>query len=174
MAHQSGLPVKHFIAACNANDVVPKYFNTGKYEPQKAIATISNAMDVGDPSNFVRIREMYKNDEEGLGKIMSSVSISDDITKSTLKEVFEKENYLLDPHGAVAYHALKNYLEQNKNSKGIFLETAHPVKFFDVVEPIIQQQVPIPGSVQQQLKKEKKSIKMAADARLLKEFLLNI
>ncbi len=174
LAHKSGLPVKHFIAACNANDVVPKYLNTGKYQPQKAIATISNAMDVGDPSNFVRILEMYKTDEEGLQKIMSSTSLSDGETKATLKEVFKKENYLLDPHGTVAYHALKNYLEQNKNLKGIFLETAHPVKFYDVVEPIIQQKVPIPVSVQEQLKKEKKSIKMVADARPLKEFLLTI
>jgi threonine synthase len=172
LAHRSGLPVKHFIAACNSNDVVPQYFNTGKYQPQKAIATISNAMDVGDPSNFVRIREMYKNDEEDLQEIMSSTSLSDEETRATLKAVFEKENYLLDPHGAVAYHALKNYLDQNKNSKGIFLETAHPVKFYDVVEPIIKHQVPIPESIQEQLKKEKKSIKMPADASLLKEFLL--
>ncbi len=171
LAYKSGLPVNHFIAACNANDVVPKYFKSGKYQPKKAVATISNAMDVGDPSNFVRIIEMYKNDEEGLKKIMSSVSISDEVTKATLKEVFEIENYLLDPHGAVAFTALQQYLTHHKNSKGMFLETAHPVKFYDVVEPLIQQQVPIPESVQEQLKKEKKSIKIMPDSILLKEYL---
>ncbi|MEO7265032.1 MAG: threonine synthase [Ferruginibacter sp.] len=174
LAHKSGLPVKHFMAACNANEVVPKFFSSGKYQPQKAIATISNAMDVGDPSNFVRILEMYKNDEEGLKKIMSSVSISDEVTKDTLKEVLEKENYLLDPHGAVAFTALQQYLSLHKTDKGIFLETAHPVKFYDVVEPVIQRPVPIPESVQEQLKKEKKSIKMAAQNSALKEFLKNI
>ncbi|MEO6404810.1 MAG: threonine synthase [Ferruginibacter sp.] len=172
LAHKSGLPVKHFIAACNANDTVPAFFDTGIYKPKRAVATISNAMDVSDPSNFVRIQEMFS--LEDLKKIMSSVSISDEETKATLKDVFEKENYLLDPHGAVAYTALKNYLLEHKNSSGIFLETAHPVKFYDMVEPVIKQKVPIPESVHDQLKKEKKSIKIMAEPKLLKEFLLTL
>ena len=171
LAYQSGLPVKHFIAACNANDVVPEYFKTGDYNPKKAVATISNAMDVGDPSNFVRILEMFKDNIGELKTIVSSYSVTDEDTKTVIKSIFEKEEYLLDPHGAVAWIALNKYLDLHKNSKGIFLETAHPVKFYDVVEPVIQQAVPIPESVQLQLNKEKRSTKIVADSNLVKEFL---
>lgn len=155
LANRSGLPVKHFIAACNANDTVPEYFQTGNYTPKKAIATISNAMDVSDPSNFVRILELFKDDSTVLNDLVSSYSISDDETKATIKHVFLQENYLLDPHGAVAFFALNKYLQNDTSSKGIFLETAHPVKFYDVVEPVIGETVPIPASVQEQLSKEK-------------------
>ena len=171
LAYQSGLPVKHFIAACNANDVVPEYFKTGDYNPKKAVATISNAMDVGDPSNFVRILEMFKDNIGELKTIVSSYSVTDEDTKTVIKSIFEKEEYLLDPHGAVAWIALNKYLDLHKNSKGVFLETAHPVKFYDVVEPVIQQAVPIPESVQLQLNKEKRSTKIVADSNLVKEFL---
>ncbi len=171
LAQRSGLPVKHFIAACNANDVVPEYFRTGDYKSKKAVATISNAMDVGDPSNFVRIQEMFKDNISELKNIVSSYSVTDEDTKTVIKSVFEKEEYLLDPHGAVAWIALNKYLDLHKNSKGIFLETAHPVKFYDVVEPVIGQIVPIPVSVQLQLSKEKKSTKIAADSNLVKAFL---
>ncbi|MEP7165978.1 MAG: threonine synthase [Ferruginibacter sp.] len=171
LAHRSGLPVKHFIAACNANDVVPAYFKGGNYDPKKAVATISNAMDVGDPSNFIRIQEMYKDRIAELRQTVSSYSISDDETRVAIKNVLEKEQYLLDPHGAVAWIALNNYLGKEPGSKGIFLETAHPVKFYDVVEPVIGQKVPIPLPVQQQLKKEKKSLKIPADSNLVKDFL---
>jgi threonine synthase len=171
LAYRSGLPVKHFIAACNANDAVPEYFRTGVYKPKKAIATISNAMDVGDPSNFVRIQEMFKENIQELKNLVSSHSVSDDETKAAIKEVFKTEKYLLDPHGAVAWVALKDYQQDNKNAQGIFLETAHPVKFYDVVEPVIQSKVPIPGSVKQQLEKEKQSHLIAADSDLLREFL---
>ena len=174
LANRSGLPVKHFIAACNANDTVPEYFLSGNYNPKKAVATISNAMDVGDPSNFVRILELFKNDSTVLKNLISSYSISDDETKTTIKNVLAKENYLLDPHGAVAYIALKKYLENDNDSKGIFLETAHPVKFYDVVEPVIQQSVPIPESVQLQINKEKKSTKISADSKLVKDFLMEL
>jgi len=173
LASRSGLPVKHFIAACNANDTVPEYFKTGNYYPKKATATISNAMDVGDPSNFVRILELFKHDPAVLKDLVSSYSISDEETKATIKAVLKKENYLLDPHGAVAYIALNKYLQNDQPVKGIFLETAHPVKFFDVVEPVIGKAVPIPSSVQEQLSKEKKAIKIAADENLLKDFLMS-
>lgn len=171
LAHQSGLPVKHFVAACNANDVVPEYFNSGNYIPKKAVTTISNAMDVGDPSNFVRILEMFKGNINELQNIVSSYSVTDSETKVAIKHVFEKDEYLLDPHGAIAWIALNKYLDQHPNLKGIFLETAHPVKFYDVVEPVIQQKVPVPASVQLQLDKEKKSTKIAVDSNLVKEFL---
>ena len=171
LANHSGLPVKHFVAACNANDTVPEYFNTGQYKPKKAVATISNAMDVGDPSNFIRILEIFNHNSHTLKDKITAYSISDEETKETIRAVLEKENYLLDPHGAVAYIALKEYLKANENPGGIFLETAHPVKFYDVVEPVIQQKVPIPSIVQQQLDKEKISTKITADSNLLKDFL---
>ena len=102
LAHFSGLPVKHFIAACNANDVVPEFLQTGNYQPKKAVATLSNAMDVGDPSNFVRILELFDHQFSDLKNVLSSYSISDEETKETMKEVYQKENYLLDPHGLLA------------------------------------------------------------------------
>ncbi len=173
LAHVSGLPVKHFIAACNANKVVPEFLSTEKYEPKKAIATISNAMDVGDPSNFVRILELFHHQFGELKNMLSSVSISDDETRKTIKEVFEKENYLLDPHGAVAYLALQSYLKEHPQQKGYLLETAHPVKFYDVVEPVIQQKIPIPKSIEGILSKEKLSTVMEPGFQNLKEFLLS-
>ena len=170
LANQSGLPVKHFIAACNANDIVPEYFKTGDYKPKKAVATISNAMDVGDPSNFVRILEMFKQNNSDLKNTVNTYTVTDEETKTAIKNTFEKEKYLLDPHGAVAWIALKNYLNEHPG-KGMFLETAHPVKFYDVVEPVIQQAVPIPEIVKDQLRKEKRSLKIAADTDLVKSFL---
>lgn len=172
LAHISGLPVRHFIAACNANKVVPKFLETQNYQPQKAIATISNAMDVGDPSNFVRILELFHHQFTDLKNTLSSYSISDEHTKDTIKEVYEKENYLLDPHGAVAYNALQDYQKKHPEQKGYILETAHPVKFYDVVEPVIQQKVSIPEKVKSILNKEKKSTTMNADFKKLKEYLL--
>jgi threonine synthase len=174
LANASGLPVKHFIAACNANDVVPQYFATENYQSKKAVATISNAMDVGDPSNFVRIMEIFQQQFPLVKNKVSSCSISDAVTKETLLSVFNEQKYLCDPHGAVAYKALQDYLQNNPNDKGIFLETAHPVKFYDVVEPIINQAVPIPESIQEQLKLEKKSTKIGIGANELKGFLLNL
>ncbi|MEO8961288.1 MAG: threonine synthase [Ginsengibacter sp.] len=173
LAHLSGLPVEHFIAACNANKVIPEFLQTQNYIPQKAIATISNAMDVGDPSNFVRILRLFNYQFIDLKNALSSYSVSDAETRQTLKEVFENENYLTDPHGAVAYFALKTYLQIHPEQKGIFLETAHPVKFYDVVEAVIDQQIPIPESVQDILTKEKQSVEMQADFEGLKEYLLN-
>ena len=173
LAHRSGLPVKHFIAACNANDVVPGYLETGKYISKPSVATISNAMDVGDPSNFVRILEIFEQEFNPLKNVMSSYSISDEETRATLKEVFLNNDYLLDPHGAVGYLALKRYIEQQPGSQGIFLETAHPVKFYDVVEPVIQQPVPMPAEINDLLLKKKQSIKMAVDYDVFKDYLLS-
>ncbi|MFM2326655.1 MAG: threonine synthase [Bacteroidota bacterium] len=174
LANASGLPVKHFIAACNANNVVPQYFETQNYQPQKAVATISNAMDVGDPSNFVRIMELFQQQFSNLTAKVSSCSISDDITKETLRSVYSQHNYLCDPHGAVAYRALEDYLQTSTNSKGIFLETAHPVKFYDVVEPVIAQTVTVPDSIKEQLTKEKKSTLIGVGVEELKRFLMRL
>ena len=174
LAQKSGLPIKHFIAACNANNTVPQFFNTGLYSPKKAVATISNAMDVGDPSNFVRILEMFKAVQNELKDYMSTASISDKTTAETLLQVFKENNYLLDPHGAVAYSALEDYLLQNNAGKGVILETAHPVKFYDVIEPITKEAVPIPAAIAEQLKLEKKSFKIDVDIKILREYLAGL
>ncbi len=172
LAQRSGLPVQHFIAACNANDVVPDYLKTGKYTSKKSVTTISNAMDVGDPSNFIRILELFAHEFNPLKNVMSSSTTSDEETKSTIKEVYLNTNYLLDPHGAVGYLALKKYLQQHPHLKGIFIETAHPVKFYDVTEPIIKKPVPMPDAINNLLTKKKQSIKMGVNYNDLKEYLL--
>ena len=173
LAQRSGLPIKHFIAACNANDTVPGFLRSGNYQPKKAVPTISNAMDVGDPSNFIRIMEIFHQQINGLKKTLNGYTISDDETKATLINVFKEHNYLLDPHGAVAYNALQQYQAQYPNTKGVILETAHPVKFYDVIEPLINQTVPVPETVAEQIKKEKFSTKINTNTNELKEFLLS-
>jgi threonine synthase len=173
LAHISGLPVQHFIAACNANDVVPAFLRNGEYQPKKAVATISNAMDVGNPSNFVRILQLFHNQLGNLRNVLSGYSINDDETREVIKEVYMQYRYLPDPHGAVGYLALQRYLEQHAGAKGIFLETAHPVKFYDVVEPVIHQPVPVPDSIQAQLQLSKKSQLIQPEYATLKQVLLD-
>lgn len=172
LAHVSGLPVQHFIAACNINDVVPVYMNGGNYTPQTAKATISNAMDVGNPSNFIRILEIFQHQLNELKNKVSSNSITDADTEQVIKKIFYNNRYLLDPHGAVGFLALERYLEQHVGDKGFFLETAHPVKFPDSVERIIEQPVAIPESVQKIMNKKKESTLMNADYELFKQYLL--
>lgn len=171
LAHVSGLPVNHFIAACNANDVVPEFLQTQQYTPRKAVATISNAMDVGNPSNFIRILELFQQQFAELKQVLSATSINDEETKAIMKQVYEQYHYLLDPHGAVGFLSLQRYLEKHKNEKGIFLETAHPVKFYDVVEPVINTTVSLPESVKEIMPLEKRSTLIEADYRILKDFL---
>jgi threonine synthase len=173
LAHRSGLPVQHFIAACNANDVVPSYLETGAYTTKPAVPTLSNAMDVGDPSNFVRVLEIFNREFASLKKVLTSYSISDEETKETIRNVYGKFHYLPDPHGAVGYLALERYLEQHPGEKGIFLETAHPVKFYDAVEAETGQKVLLPDSVRHLLGKKKQSIKLAPDFNELKSFLIS-
>jgi len=172
LAYCSGLPVKHFIAACNANAVVPAFLQSGEYQPKKAIATISNAMDVGNPSNFVRILELFHHKLGDLRNVLTGYSITDDETRETIKEVYRQYNYLPDPHGAVGYLALQRYLQQHTGDKGIFLETAHPVKFYDVVEPVIGETVPVPDAIKEQLKLTKQSSVIQPDYEMLKSALL--
>lgn len=174
LANKSGLPARHFIAACNSNDTVPAFLSTGKYQPKKATATISNAMDVGDPSNFVRIMELFENNFDDVAQHLSSYSISDEETREAIAEAYNSHSYLLDPHGAVAYHALKDYLNLHLNERGIFLETAHPVKFYDAVEPVIHHPVPLPDAIAEIMHKEKRAVFLAARYDALKEFLLAV
>jgi len=177
LANHSGLPVHHFIAACNANDVVTKYLaayapNAQGVQPQETIPTLSNAMDVGNPSNFIRILEIFNHRFPELKDKLSSYSISDAETVATIKEVYQRHNYLLDPHGAVGFSALKKYLETDHSAKGIFLETAHPVKFPGAVEETIEKRIDIPFSLKEIMDKEKKSRLMKAQYDELKEYLI--
>lgn len=171
MAHASGLPVKHFVAACNANDVVPRYLSSGNYETKPTAFTLSNAMDVGAPSNFVRILEIFNHQLPSLKESISSYSISDEETIEAIKEVKGSYNYLLDPHGAVGYVALQRYLDVHPDQKGYLLETAHPVKFN--TEAFTGQKVDVPSSIQHLLTKEKVRIRTKADETQLKDFLLS-
>jgi threonine synthase len=173
VAHLTGLPVKHFVAAVNANDSVYKYLETGSYKSQQAVATISNAMDVGNPSNFIRILELFKHEYPEVKNVVSSFSITDEETRTTLKEVYNKYDYLLDPHGAVAFAGLAKYLEKHAHDKGMILETAHPVKFYDVVEPITGQKVETPETIKGILNKKKESVKLTPDYNSFKQFLLS-
>lgn len=172
LAHISGLPVKHFIAACNINDTVPVFLQTGKYEPKPSTATISNAMDVGNPSNFGRILEIFGGAAEKLKNHFSSVSVTDAATKITIKDVYNKTGYLLDPHGAVAYRALEDYQQSQPADNGFILETAHPVKFPDVIESLLNLQIPLPAGAVQLNPADKHSIPLSADYKAVKSWLL--
>ena len=167
----SGLPAGKFIAACNANDVVPRFLQTGEMIAKTSVATISNAMDVGNPSNFVRILKLFNGDANNLREKMEAVSISDETTANTMREVYEKCGYILDPHGAVGFYALEKYLEQNPNQKGFFLATAHPVKF-DAVTEILGTSGEVPAAIEDLLVRPKQSTKMKVDYDDLKDILL--
>jgi|SRR5450432_2999040 len=171
LAYHSGLPVKHFIAACNENAVVPEYLKTGVYKPVKAKSTFSNAMDVGDPSNFVRVLALFNEEFEPLKEMMSSESISDEETGEAILSLFRENNYLADPHGAVGWLALNRWLNLHPEESGIFLETAHPVKFPDVVEKFTQKPVMVPETVKSLYNKKKVSVKIQADYEVFKAFL---
>ena len=171
MAQQLGLPIKHFVASNNANNVVTTYLNTETYKPKPSVQTISNAMDVGNPSNFIRIQEIYKNDFSKLKENLSSFSFTDDATRLALKEIYDTYNYIADPHGAVGYLGCKSYLKNHPDAHCVFLETAHPTKFLDVVEDVIKTTVDLPPQIKAIMHKEKvaTSISNYTD---LKEFLL--
>ena len=173
LAMQSGLPVKHFIAASNINDIVSDYLQTQLLKPKAALPTLSNAMDVGNPSNFVRILEIFNNQFPELKKRLSSFTITDQETRETLRRVYTDYNYLLDPHGAVGYLSLKRYLADHLSDQGIFLETAHPVKFPDAVEKETGHSITLPESVRSIMDAEKKSTVIKPSYNSLKEFLLN-
>ncbi|MFC6095927.1 threonine synthase [Flavobacterium qiangtangense] len=172
LAKKLGLPIEHFVASTNINDTVPKFLKTGKYDPKPSKATISNAMDVGNPSNFIRIQELYGNDLENFRNDFSSYSFSDEETKQAILEIYKKSNYIAEPHGAVGFLGLKRELEKYPNSIGIFLETAHPIKFSDSVQEILSVKLSIPEQIESVLDKEKKSSKIS-NYEDLKAFLLS-
>ncbi len=170
MAKKLGLPIKHFVASTNVNDTVPNFLIDGVYSPKPSKETISNAMDVGNPSNFIRIQELFNNDLKALKNTFSSHSFSDDKTRETMQEIYNTSGYVADPHGAVGYLGLKKY-GLKENEFGVFLETAHPVKFLDVVEAALSIKVEIPQQIKEIINKKKVSIKTAS-YQDLKDFLI--
>ena len=172
MAQKLGLPIKHFIASTNINDTVPNYLKQGIYNPKPSKATISNAMDVGNPSNFIRIQELFNNDVEALRNAFSSYSFTDDETRATMQKIYSDSGYVADPHGAVGYLGLKKH-GLKENEFGVFLETAHPVKFLDIVEETLPIKVKIPAQIQKIINNKKVALK-AANYLDLKKFLMGL
>ncbi|MCX6735420.1 MAG: threonine synthase [Candidatus Peregrinibacteria bacterium] len=166
IAKKMGLPIKKFIAANNSNNSFTEYLHTGNFTAKASVTTISNAMDVGNPSNFVRILELYENNLEKIRQDISSADFSDEKTAAAIKEVYEKYHYTMDPHGAVAYLGLKTF-----SPCGIFFETAHPAKFLDVVEPIIGTKIQIPERLASCLTKTKVTTKLSKEFQDFKNFL---
>ena len=171
IAQQMGLPIDHFVAATNVNDAVPAYLESGNYQAVKTTPTISNAMDVGDPSNFVRIQKIYGNDFENLSQHLSGYRFTDEETRTAMQHIHTSSGYVADPHGAVGYLGLKKYLENHPDKYGIFLETAHPVKFLTTVEETLGTKVELPQRIQDLLEKEKQSTPIS-NYEDLKRFLL--
>jgi threonine synthase len=174
LAKKSGLPVYKFIAGCNKNDVFTKYINTGDYFPTSSFQTISNAMDVGSPSNFIRILELFDGKYDELKKHIESYSITDDETKNSIKNVYNKHKLILDPHTAVAYAAIKKWQQSNPGNKGIILGTAHPLKFPKVVENITGEKISIPKHIEGIMERPKKSFKTQAEFEICKDILMNL
>ncbi len=185
MAKASGLPLGHFVAACNDNNVVTRYLSTGNYEVKKSVETISNAMDVGNPSNFVRILEIMQNNFDQLKNALSSYSYDDISTQAAITRVYNDYGYTLDPHGAVAFLAAEEFIHDHEHAithynhtvesmpvHAVILETAHPVKFPEVVEEAIGHPLTIPASVQYLLDKPKQSIPLAATYAAFKQWML--
>lgn len=173
IAKKLGLPIGHFIAANNANNVITKFLETHEYAPEPTIATLSNAMDVSNPSNFVRIQKIYNQDFKALKNDLTSFSYNDKATEKALIEIKEKFNYIADPHGAVGYLACKDYLKFDKNSHCIFLETAHPCKFLPTVERVLNETLELPEQIKGLMNQKKKTIEIS-DYNDLKNFLLII
>jgi threonine synthase len=154
-AKEMGLPVHHFIAATNANDVVPQYIETGDYSPRPSVRTLSNAMDVGNPSNFERMLDLFGSTWNNFKSDISGYAYSDQETKLGMREVLEKYDYVIDPHGSVGYLALKDYQEEHPETAGVILETAHPSKFLEDVEEILEKSIKVPQRLAVLAEKEK-------------------
>ena len=171
-AQRMGLPIKHFIAANNANDIFYNYLLSGIYSPKASIQTIANAMDVGDPSNFARILDLYKSSHTEICNHISGATYTDDEIATTMKKCYEQTGYVLDPHGACGYQALKDNLKDGET--GVFLETAHPAKFKEKVDAILSTDIEIPTRLANFMKGKKQSLEMAADFSAFKQFLLSV
>lgn len=165
-----GLPVERFIAANNKNDIFYQYLKTGEYKPRPSVATIANAMDVGDPSNFARILDLYEGNHDAIASEISGETYTDEQIRETVQKTYEETGYLLDPHGACGYRALAEDLKPGEN--GVFLETAHPAKFLQTVEGIIGKEVKIPEKLQAFMRGTKQSVPMSKDFASFKAYLL--
>ena len=168
--HAMGLPIKRFIAANNANDVFYNYLQTGKYEPKASVQTLANAMDVGDPSNFARIYDLYGKSHERISSLISGATYSDEQIKETMRQCYKETNYILDPHGACGYQALVDGLKDGE--VGVFCETAHPAKFKEKVDDILSIDVEIPDRLAAFMKGEKQSVPMTKDFKDFKDYLM--
>ena len=168
--HAMGLPIKRFIAANNANDVFYNYLQTGKYEPKASVQTLANAMDVGDPSNFARIYDLYGKSHERISSLISGATYSDEQIKETMRQCYKETNYILDPHGACGYQALVDGLQEDE--VGVFCETAHPAKFKEKVDDILGIDVDIPDRLAAFMKGEKQSVPMTKDFKDFKAYLM--
>lgn len=169
---QMGLPVYRFIAANNKNDIFYQYLQTGKYNPRPSVATIANAMDVGDPSNFARVLDLYQESHEAICRDISGTTYTDEQIRETVKTTYQQTGYLLDPHGACGFRALKEGLKEGE--VGVFLETAHPAKFLETVEDIIADKVTIPAKLQEFMKGEKQSLPLSKEFADFKAYLLKL
>lgn len=169
---QMGLPVSRFIAANNKNDIFYQYLQTGKYNPRPSVATIANAMDVGDPSNFARVLDLYQESHEAICRDISGTTYTDEQIRETVKTTYQQTGYLLDPHGACGFRALKEGLKEGE--VGVFLETAHPAKFLETVEDIIADKVTIPAKLQEFMKGEKQSLPLSKEFADFKAYLLKL
>jgi threonine synthase len=163
MAHRLGLPVKKFVAATNVNDVVPEYLESGEYRPRPSIRTVANAMDVGAPSNFERMRALYDNDLERMRQDVAGAAFDDARVVAEIGTVYRNTGYLLDPHGAIAWLGLQQVLAQHPGATGVFLATAHPGKFREVVEPAIGQPVALPPALSDALARPRHSVRLPAE-----------
>ena len=170
--HAMGLPIKRFIAANNANDIFYKYLKSGKYEPKPSIQTLANAMDVGDPSNFARILDLYGNSHERITSLISGATYSDERISETMQECYKSSGYILDPHGACGYQALKELLKPDET--GVFCETAHPAKFKEKVDEILNTNIEIPERLAAFMRGTKLSIPMSKDFETFKKFLMKL
>ena len=169
--HRMGLPIKRFIAANNANDIFYNYLQTGKYEPKASRQTIANAMDVGDPSNFARIYDLYNGDHKAVTSLISGATYSDDMIRETMRQCYADNGYILDPHGACGYRALSEQLKAGET--GVFCETAHPAKFKDTVDAIIGAEVEIPERLAAFMKGKKQSVEMGKEFAEFKDYLIS-
>jgi len=173
IAKRLGLPITHFIAATNVNDVVPQYLQSGNFIPRQSVATIANAMDVGNPSNFVRIVDLYHGSYEDILNDVEGFVCTDEQIRTTIKSVYSNHGYLLDPHGAIGYRALKTSLDNSPSSAGFFIETAHPAKFAEIVESIIDKKITLPPNLARFTGGIKQTIELPATFDALKEFLIH-
>lgn len=174
LVYKMGLPVRKFIAATNTNDVVPKFLETGEFQPQPAKATISNAMDVGSPSNWVRIVDLFEGDIQGLKQILTARAYTDKQTLAAMESLSQKYGYLACPHTAIAWQAIMDYREEEPGEyAGVFLATAHPCKFPDIMPADLRDQIKFPAQVSDLFTKSTKTVPMPADFKAFKAFLLN-